>query len=262
MSEKGRRPESIELAIERASDGEAEAVASFFEILLECTLYVPKRFQKAPLSNAPIYPNEFLDILGIQDGERVVVPVFTRENFVHDWSGQDFIVRSLRASDLFELMPDGWWIDLNPGSDVGKELSAWEVSELKLGREAIPSLVQELVADEVSQPIEIEFMSDQNKLPWMDVIVEFATSKEKILSLYFAREIRQTIEKEISHVFLIGIESAAESVEEMELLRDEIQALAEKELIGADPVRSYIGRSRDESVALGLFKNCPALYSR
>ncbi len=165
-----------------------KTVEAFYKELLKAFLYVPHRFQEQPLSNAPQYPNPFLNILGVQDSERVVVPVFTHKIYIADWCGVEFTFENIASHDLFGRIPKEWWIVLNPGREYEKEFSPWEIDLLRAGEASLPELLAESLADSEASSVVIHPVNVDEELPLKNKITTFAKQHDSIEKIYLARE--------------------------------------------------------------------------
>src|SRR5262245_14534021 len=104
-----------------ASDGDENAARSFYSLYLTHNFIVPERYQDYQLNHVPSYPNDFVNVLGVQSDSRVIVPAFTDLALLKDWCHQELRYKELTGSKLLELMPADWWICINPGDEVEKE---------------------------------------------------------------------------------------------------------------------------------------------
>ncbi len=249
--------------LQQASRGGKSDIEGFLESFLETVLYVPERHQAQPMSDSPVYPDEFLNILGVQQEDRAFVPVFTDEELVEDWLGQELSVRKLSGHELLQLMPDEWWISLNPGSEYGKEFSPWEVRELRLGRDGIEEVVDELLQAEENVVLQLNQPNHEDYGDLIESLKDFAERKNDILRLYLLREERKNQECEKRKTLLVGVESKIASPSDLSNLQDTVRAIAAKALIGSDEdVRVYVDRDPEESMALSLFRNAAPFYER
>lgn len=134
----------LENQLELAEGGEIESVRSFLAKLLESSLILVDRSQPKNLTLAPNYPNEFVRFLGVQDGDRILVPAFTTAERISDWFPHPLNVHESTFRSLLNVLPDNWWIVVNPNSELYKELSPWELKLLQSGPEGLEELLDEL----------------------------------------------------------------------------------------------------------------------
>ena len=247
----------LEHALEEALDGDRAQVEQFFRVLLRSSLTVPKRFQHLPLSDSPQYPNEFLDILGIKDKDRTVVPVFSRAELVKEWSGTEFLSRQLSLAELINLLPEEWWVVINPGSDIEKELTPWELSQLKVGEQGIPILIEENSAFEADRgmsflPAPAEFSKVERDL------AAFAATRSSIQGLYLL--LRDRGDSEGLPALVVGVRSELRSSTELDTLRAELLAVAERAVIGAATMQVMMGGAIGGSMMDGVFSSFTPFY--
>ncbi|NDC38003.1 MAG: hypothetical protein EBZ48_08115 [Proteobacteria bacterium] len=251
--------QALEQLLTSALDGGRDAVESFYSRLLGSGVFVPRRFQAMPLSDSPAYPNDLLDILGVQDKQRVVIPIFTRAELVQEWSGTSLAVRELAFPDLLGLVPEEWWVVLNPGCEVEKEFSPWELQQLKHGREALPMLVEESVFDESERGLNfseapMEFAELRERL------VQFATSTPRIEALYLLQ--RDRGEEQALPSLVVGVRASPMPDAEREQLRHEVVATAEQALIGAATVQVILGGALGSSMLDEVFRGFTPFFKR
>ena len=130
--------------LELAADGAPKDVACFFELLLNSKVYVPLKpgpgaeVKLVMLGEKMPKEHNFLTIL--HEAEECI-PIFSEKEFVAAWAGYEMPLECQEFKSLLWLISNDTWMHLNPGQDVGKELTAWELSLLRKGPEAVPELV-------------------------------------------------------------------------------------------------------------------------
>jgi hypothetical protein len=251
---------SLDELLSAAIDGGREAVERFYTRLLDARVVVPRRFQALPLSDSPEYPHELFDLLGVKDRERVCIPIFTTAESVPAWSGTEFLLREISLTELLGLVPDGWWIVLNPGSEVEKEFSPWELEQLRAGQESVPLLVEEALADEAEHglsfcEIEPEFVGLGG------VLADFAQSRSEIESVYLLQRQREATDAGLP-ALVVGVRTYGISVDAQEQLRSDMVAVAEKALIGAATVQVVLGGALGGSMLDEVFGRFSPCFSR
>lgn len=138
--------------LEQAADGVPGAAGAFFQSLLRATVYVPlKPGADTPSGVAAIGAGSghvaargfaLVEYQGSQ-----TLPIFTEEAFAADWSEADVSVVEERFEKLLWLVGDDVWLYVNPAQEVGKEITPWEIEQLKRGEEGVPDLVDALRED-------------------------------------------------------------------------------------------------------------------
>ena len=248
----------LEDALEAAVDGERGALELFFRALLEARLVVPRRFQALPLSDSPEYPNQLIDVLGIRDKERVVVPVFSSFDLMKEWSGTEFQSRDLSISELTAILPPDWWVCINPGSEAQKELSPWELEQLKAGPESLPVLVDESLAYEAERGMSFEPLS-QEFYPLGEILKGFAANRHEITAIYL---LQQTTTAPALPAVVVGVRTTSISQTAQEQLRSEVLSTSEKALIGAASVQVMLGGAIGGSMLDEVFSGFSPIFER
>ncbi|NLF25138.1 MAG: SseB family protein [Deltaproteobacteria bacterium] len=245
-----------------ASLGSAAAAKLFFEALLGFPLVVPERYQEYPLSDSPIYPNDFVYVLGVQDKERVVIPAFTRPELVSEWCGVALTIREIITKDLFGLVPQDWWLVLNPGSETEKEFSPWEIAELRNGPEGIAAVIEDSFSPELAQTLDVKPVTEGQYPTLCQALKEAAAANPKISCVRLFKEEGKDIDGRETCQVLIGVEAPGQSTAQLDALKKEISAVAQPCQIGSDPFRVIISRDMQRSPGLSLFKNATPLYQK
>jgi len=241
---------SLEHAFPNALLGVETAIISFFDAFLSGPLYVPERKQRAPLSNVPRYPNEFLNILGISERERTIVPVFSSAQKMNSWFGTPLAYRTLSGQELLSLIPEGWWIAINSRDDFEKEISPWEIENLKEGRDGIPAVVAEILEAERGGTLNLAPVKDSEYLELRTSLTEFASRTKNIEEIFIAVEEQDGSPLRI----LIGVQQGRNAS-----TLEDVKQLVKKSLIGDLP-SEIIDMSTDQLLSgalrhFSLYKN-------
>jgi hypothetical protein len=259
MDAPGRLNASLERALEEALEGDARCQRVFFEVLLGSTVVVPERNQARPLSDAPRYPNDLLNVLGVQHVDRVVVPVFTEADIIERWCGNRLRSRSLRFVDLLASIPDDWWIGVNPGGDVEKELSPWELSILRRGPQGIDEIVEDLTADVLDPTVRIRAPKEDEYGELKRLLLDFGERSVDVARIFLLREEGGDAR---GAVVLIGVEGFSSESADLERLKRETEAVAGGGLIGSDPARVLVGGRETNNFGLTIFRTVEPIYER
>lgn len=249
---------ALEDALEAAVEGERGALESFFRELLEAKLVVPRRFQALPLSDSPEYPNQLIDVLGIRDRERVVVPAFTSSDLMKEWAGTEFQTRDLSIADITAILPPDWWVCINPGSEAQKELSPWELEQLKAGSDSIAVLVDESLAYEAERGMSFEPLSAEFE-PLSRILRQFADSRSEVLAIYL---LQQSTTAPALPAVVVGVRTTSISQAAQEQLRSEVLSISEKALIGAASVQVMLGGAIGGSMLDEVFSGFSPIFER
>ena len=250
----------LEDLLEKASRGDRSAAEAFFVQLFDATLCVPDRYQTRSILDEPDYPNDLVSVLGINDDDRVIVPVFTRQELVEKWSGTALNVSEIKGSTLFSRIPEDWWLAVNPAAEFEKEISPWELTKLKEGKESIAEIVDEIFSEGV-QPIRVhpvtenEYETLQNDLPVL------AGEIDDLEQIYLLREEYLTPDNDLASRALIGLKISSSDKNRIKEIIDSVTETARKAQIGDDAVTISTKTKTHEDVLFGVFKAFEPLYT-
>jgi hypothetical protein len=248
----------LESLLTRAAHGKLAEIVDFLGYLRDSKVWVAERFQDKPLSDAPEYPNEFFNILGIRDKDRICVPVFTRPELLAQWSGLDLKFRELTFSDLASLIPDEWWVILNPAQETEKEFSPWELQKILEGEGSLNEVAEDLLGHFQDDPIDLSPVSE----------TEFNTLRTGLInSISTLPEIRRInlgksnlADSEAGNEFqLIVAIYLNQSSEKLQFIRNQCRDLLTLEQITPERSKIFIIEPQDELHAK-LFEGLPAIY--
>lgn len=257
------RADALSDALDRASDESSiENLTAFYELLLHSDLHIPERTQEQPLSQQPRYPNEFLNILGVQNKETVFVPVFSSAEAAEEWSGQKLRLRIMRLSDLLNLVPDGWWLILNPGSESEKDISSWEIDLLKGGAQSIPALVDELLVEEAVHDVELQPLAPERFPQLMKALTDVAGATPEVKKLFLLQETGKTVSEKSVSALILGVLIAPEGMPRREEIQDALSDAGALSLIGAERLKVRCGDSVEGNLMLGIFAGHTPFYTR
>lgn len=248
----------MEESLERALGGDSQAGAIFFKAFLAGPLFVPERFQSAQLTHSPKYPNEFFGLLGVQGSDQVFIPAFSRPEYIEEWCGSKLSYQEMTGAALVERVPQDWWISINPGLDVEKELSPWEIEQLKYGEEAIDQIVQENFSSSESKLVRIEPI-DQKDAPHVFREIDSIKADSRVVKISVLKEVSEDLSGTTATTVLIGIELDINK-RETEESQIYFQRALGRAQIGADRVRVFSGLAGDP--VLGIFLSAKPYFER
>lgn len=245
-----------------ALQGDRGATRDFFQAFLVTPCFVPRRHQLHPLSDSPPYPDEFLDILGVSDNERVIVPVFSSPDFISEWSGASFEYRSMSGLELLKLVPDMWWIVLNPGQEIDKEFSPWEIAELRSGSAGIEEVLNELLDDDSIEPLTVKQLEEGEFSGLRLVLQETAATFPDVTQIRILKEERRASGEQQGGcaTLLVSVDTCAAS-DELGKIRETFQRAIDVCQIGAEPCRLFVSGRNDSSPLAGLFRSARPVYT-
>lgn len=249
--------------MDECSNGKNAALSPFFETFLDSTLIVPERHQQIVAKIEPRYPSDFCNLLGVVDGERIVVPIFTDVALLDEWAGRQLNARQYIGSELMKLVPNDWWACLNPGQECCKEFSPWEIGELKHGKSAIPSVIEEYLSGEAMEPLTIGPVEESEYRELTIALTKAAKeSLPTVISLHLVRETGVDDNGDPCSRLLLGATVVKGAGGTADLVRSRLEAVAGLHTIGADEIYVFAGESGNDKVMTGLFKDFAPFYSR
>ncbi len=244
-----------------ASSGDPAAIGLFFELLLNSKLFVPQRKQNASFKNIASYPNDFFNFLALNFEESVFVPAFITLEQMSEWAGNELEYREIESSRLFEIMPSDWWLILNPGCEIHKDISPWEIERLKKGTKEIPEIVEELLSAKEFEGFSVE-TPDQSE--FTDLKLELTKQAEQephIRNLYLLKEQGLAQDENVTQRLLIGFELIVDDPNEARRIEEQLQLLCDRAQIGAEKVR-VMQLSQNNHSAKGIFFGVQPFFSR
>lgn len=244
-----------------AASGESAALQRFFEQLLLAKFFVPQRKQNASLKNIAEYPNDFFNFLALKFDERVFVPVFSRLDDIAQWAGSNLEYREVESVRLFELMPPEWWMVINPGAEVHKEISPWEIERLKNGKIEIAEIIAELQADQDFEGFSVETPQKDEFATLKSALSQKAQGNSDIAALYLLKEQGRAANDQTDQRLLLGFELVTDRQGTADAVRKELQLLADQLQIGAEKVRIIFLSESDKS-AKGIFMGVEPFYAK
>ena len=258
---------NLAVALESAAEGGIDQLRTFFSLLCSSTLLVPTRQQERPVHNSATYPDEFLNLLALEEQERIFVPCFSDPAAIKEWYAGALNVREIEFSALNKLLPQDWWIVLNPSSDACKELSPWELERLRGGDQELAELLDELRQSEIGSPVRIEALAQDQVQSLRQALIGWADQNDNVAEIYLAREYStdysELHEKTESHVvqsatLLVGVAIKHSDSALLAQIQDQASVVAAAAMIGDESPRLLSGAI--DSVALGVFKGIEPIY--
>jgi len=250
---------SLDELMALAADGDRSSAEIFLSRFINEALFVVNRQQSAQLSDQPDYPNEFVSILAVKDQDRAVIPVFTRSELIEDWCGSKLEFRSLSGQRLLSIVPDDWWLSLNPGTELEKEFSPWEIIQLKGGPRNFAAIIEELYADEGPTQLTVEAFADGEFTNLISALTQATAQLPEVLKLYALKE----GDKELGHTnILIGALRNKTTPSRHDEILTILKSVADLAQIGAEPVKVVVGDNLDQSPQLGIFKLLKPFFER
>ena len=238
--------------LQAASEGERSDVLSFLRAFKEATLFVPEKEQSPRFNSLPAYPDRPLNILAVQDGDNVFVPVFSESTLIEKWCSRKLNVRSISTMDLIKLLPESWHVALNPGDDYRKDLTPWELQKLLDGDSGIEEIATELELPHGVEPLEVRKVTSSEFIPVKTALKILCDNNPEIREVYLAKEKGKTFEESEVETLLVGIKLKDLEPAEAEGIRLKVRDSLAPALIGAIQLRVLIGVGFSD-LELGIF---------
>lgn len=263
MSSVGKSPvPSVETSLELAQEGNEERITQFYRDFLRAILAVPERLQPQKLSHQPTYPNDFVNILGIQDEQRVIIPIFTRSELIQIWCGQELLFKSYETDRFLTLIPEGWWVILNPGSEYEKEFSPWELDQLRGGIQSVPALVAEVIALDPIESVEFKAVPETELTDLRTKLKEDARLIPEVQKLFLIRENGRDLEGTLITTLIIGALIDPVPANDLKPIEERLRQTATYCQIGGESIKVRVGHVIEGNLLLGIFAGTPAFYER
>jgi hypothetical protein len=128
-----------------AFEGNRSSCEQFLRQFLDTELIVPDRHQSNIQSTNPEPFSPFYPFFSYEFEGETFIPCFEKEEQLTEWCSKPLTYRRSLGLRLIDLIPPNCWLVFNPGSEVEKPFSPWELSLLRLGSdEAIAEVISEL----------------------------------------------------------------------------------------------------------------------
>ncbi len=247
-------------SLKKASEGQEADIQEFFINLLNAKIFVPSVNSSSPTPTVGhTKTEEDTNYVFIDYEEARCVPIFSSEEFLLEWAEKELPFTEEPFSQFLWKMPHNTWAYLNPGQEIGKELSPWELELLKLGPDSIEELIHGVKETE-QEDFEIEDATEvlnQAKIPLENILEAYPTIEECFLLSLKEAETQ-------SERALLGIRHNAElDLEKREQIRNEI-ASALKDLIPKPHSEAFIVDDLMDPNSMNhtLFLDYPSFYKK
>jgi hypothetical protein len=128
-----------------AFEGIRSSCEEFLRQFLDTELIVPDRHQPNIQSTNPEPFSPFFPFFCYEFEGETFIPCFEKEEQLTEWCSKPLTYRRSLGLRIIDLIPPNCWLVFNPGSEVEKPFSPWELSLLRLGSaEAITEVISEL----------------------------------------------------------------------------------------------------------------------
>lgn len=243
-----------------AAVGKETDIKDFFKALLSSTIFIPSLSKaSAPPVIGALKTEADTAYQYIDYEEARCIPIFSSQEFLEEWAdGNMQFVEELFSTFMWKI-PHDVWAYLDPGQDIGKELSPWEIELLKLGEDSFEELIHGVQETE-QENFEIEDATEtlnQAKAPLINILEAYQVIEECFLLAL--REAEGELERA-----LIGIRYNQEiDSDKRDQIRQEI-ASALKDLLPKPYSEAFIVDDLIDpnSMNHALFLDYPSFYKK
>ncbi|MDR2337046.1 MAG: SseB family protein [Deltaproteobacteria bacterium] len=205
--------EELQILLEAATSGNRKAAEKFYHYLWKSEVYIPVKLNTAQEHN----PSKNFVIVDYE--QRQVLPIFFSEENFKNWSAQNFSYIKKKFKTLLWLVPDQTWLHFECGQEYGKEISPWELEQLKNdGINAFSDILDEILGANNSQVEVLPLLAeDENLKQELRLILEaYPDIKEGFLT-------RIKLVEEKTQRFVLGIKSETLTGEKLKQFTKEIE---------------------------------------
>lgn len=253
---------------EQAFSGNRAACVSFLRTFLETELVIPDREQTEKLSFSVEASSPFFPFFAFESEGETFVPVFELEEQVASWTGTPLSSRRYSGRQLFTLMPASWWVVFNPGSEVEKVFSPWEIALLRTGsEEAIAEVVTELFDSPSEEFLDARTVEPGEHPQLFEAFSQFCRTTHSVKEGWVLEIAPATEENPAAKEVIIGVMispgvDAATSATHTAALRLNLEQRLGPFLIGWGTLRTAVIAEGEQSVIGSLLSSHAPLYRR
>jgi len=243
--------------MDRAERGLPGALKEFYLQLLKTEVFLPTAIGSSADDPVREATSDSLNFLNVGDEKKQVIPIFSNKELAAEWSEQTVIGETKQFSSLLWTLPADSWLHLNPGGEVGKELSPWELALLKDGEEAVDEIVFEMEGPTTLE-LDVEPLRGmlEKELEALGQIVDVYTDIEEAFMLKVTRK-----EDETPKLYL-GLKAASMPKKKRETFLAEIESF-ERKLPAEFRIDEVVFDVEDEQdFRAGLFNEMNPFYIR
>lgn len=251
---------SLEELMARAQAGERQAAKCFYELLLKSEVYTAERFQTVSPSHQPEYPNDFFNHLAVKGKEDTVyVPFFSQREFALEWFETELKLRSSSTAELLKAIPADWHLLFNPGQEIEKDFTPWEIGQLNQGVESVDEILDELFEESELKPLNIEVPAANDYPTLIEELRKFATDRPRISMIHVVKEnLAKPETGEYQSRAIVGIRFTDFDRQ----VFDEATNLARRAQIGNDQVKVFSINSDSKDNLFSLLEKFPPVFER
>lgn len=260
--------------LKESTAGSAEALNRFYQTLLETEIVVPDRSNTDSLKGSvgADYPRSSIPWFAIKgkisdseqssgDEERNIIPFFSAVGGIEVWCGRQLTNSLVLFKSFIQSVPDDWWLCLNPGHELEKEFSPWEIGLLKQGVEAIPEIIADWQDQLEPRSANVEPLADDKYPLVIKCLKDFGMAEKSVRAISALLETSQTEDGEFRSI-LIGCEATGVNETELIELTDRLNNVLRLTTIGEDPFRVFSSSEDHPDPFFSIFNYIPAVFER
>jgi hypothetical protein len=246
----------LEHYLDLASKGELGAAKSFYQLLLDSSLYLPiaNNSSEQGLDVGSKAPTMKVTI----DSKELLV-CFSSVSLMSAWLKEQTLEQTRYIEKAFpeilNLASKDTWLYINPGAECGKEISPWEMDLLRKGPEAIREIIEDVMQ------VESKFLDvSSGQLMYPELISKLKIILESYETLEEAFMVITKTDDTEQGSIILGFKHNGLLEEKLSLLKDEIVQTIKQE-IGNDARIMIVDDLRNDSSAnWKFFSNVTPFY--
>lgn len=263
-----------EIWLKDSSAGSAEALNRFYQTLLDAEVVVPDRSNSDSLkgSEGVDYPRSSIPWFAVKSKtsdveqgskpeDRNIIPFFSSPTGIELWCGRPLNHSLILFKSFLQSVPEDWWLCLNPGSELEKEFSPWEIALLKQGIEALPEIIADWQDQRDHRSANVEPLAKEQYPLVVKCLEEFGSAEKKVRAISALLETSQTEDGE-SRSILIGCEVSGANETELIELTDRLNNVLRLTTIGEDPFRVFTSSEDHPDPFFSIFNYIPPVFER
>ncbi|MCB0335640.1 MAG: hypothetical protein KDD62_05020, partial [Bdellovibrionales bacterium] len=189
----------------------------------------------------------------------VVVPCFSRPEMIEAWCGLPLSYSTLDGITVAKRIPENWWVVVNPGQEIEKELSPWEIEKLSQGSEAIPELLLDIVPENSIEPLTLLPVEEHEFVKLKQALANAAPQEPMLESIFLAKEQGLQEDGETIEQLLIGMAWNQGATPD---LQGPFEHLIQTAMIGDSTYALYSSLTESGSMRIGMLRKFSPLYQR
>ncbi len=262
MSEEAKDKKNILRLMEEVSSGEKASLEAFYHAFLESEFVIINRASQGSSPREPNYPNDLFPFLAVRGGDKTWLPIFSGAEAANEWSSYPVDHQTIKGSAVLDRVPNDWWLALNPGSEISKEFSPWEISTLRSGPEGIKAAAEDQMPSFILEQ-EYSNIKDSEFPGLIQSLKQLAGEETDIDYIKVAKESGTDADgKVVSERCLVGLGcKPGTSKNKLEEIRESFISRLSPLFIGGSELEVLTGIG-ESPLSLGMLKEFSPVYQR